>query len=213
VATHRVFAAEGPAKETNLKTRIPVYILAGGRASRFGSNKARAQYADKTLIEHVAEALAPIAYKVTAVGHWAHEYQDIGIETISDRRGSDGPLGGLHAALLHLSEWRDAPGALLLAPCDTLGLRAAWAATLVAPVLEGHAPAAAYYTDRWEALFAVYGLSMLPWVEQQLRGRDYALQTLLDASNALRVAPPEDWAGVRRVDRPSDLPPAHPSKR
>lgn len=69
-------------------------VLAGGRSSRFGSDKALARMADgRTLIDHAIAALAPHVATVVICG------RDGGLP---DRPAPGmGPLGGLNAALHH----------------------------------------------------------------------------------------------------------------
>lgn len=69
-------------------------VLAGGRSTRFGSDKAMARMADgRTLIDHAAAALEPHVATLVICG------RDGGLP---DRPRPDlGPLGGLNAALHH----------------------------------------------------------------------------------------------------------------
>lgn len=86
-------------------------ILAGGQARRFGSDKALAEFAGRTLIDHVAAQLAPHCDGLLLCGR-------IGEDGIPDRPAPGrGPLGGLNAAL-HVAAERGV-ARVLLAPCDT----------------------------------------------------------------------------------------------
>lgn len=90
-------------------------ILAGGKSSRFGSDKALAIFEGRTLIEHVASSLSTQCDALVVVGR-AHD----GYRCIDDRPAADmGPLAGLAGALAHganlgfeyvLSVGVDAPG-------------------------------------------------------------------------------------------------------
>ena len=74
-------------------------ILAGGRARRFGSDKALATWQGRPLIVHAAAALRPHCAALVVCGR--PEAPD-GLRCIPDRpRASLGPLGGLCAALHH----------------------------------------------------------------------------------------------------------------
>ena len=74
--------------------RILGAILAGGRSTRFGADKAMAIMRDgRTLMEHAAAALAPHASALVICGRPSG---------LPDRPRPDlGPLGGLNAALHH----------------------------------------------------------------------------------------------------------------
>ena len=72
-------------------------ILAGGRSSRFDSDKAVAPLAGRPLIAHVAEALGAQCETVVVAGRdWP------GLVRVDDVPGPGlGPLGGLAGALAH----------------------------------------------------------------------------------------------------------------
>ena len=71
-------------------------VLAGGRSSRFGSDKAQAVMPDgRTLLEHALAAIAPHVEAVIVCGRAIE-----GMASLPDRPAPDmGPLGGLNAAL------------------------------------------------------------------------------------------------------------------
>ena len=73
-------------------------VLAGGRSSRFGSDKALALMPDgRTLMEHAVAAIAPHVATVVVCGRSVEE-----LTGLADRPAPDlGPLGGLNAALHH----------------------------------------------------------------------------------------------------------------
>ncbi|WP_022681906.1 molybdenum cofactor guanylyltransferase [Sphingobium bisphenolivorans] len=72
-------------------------ILAGGRSSRFGSDKAAAMLDGRTLLDHAAASIAPHVEAVVVCGRIVE-----GMIGLSDRPAPDmGPLGGLNAALHH----------------------------------------------------------------------------------------------------------------
>ncbi len=83
---------------------ISAYILAGGRSSRMGTNKALLELAGKPLIAHAATKLRRLTPNVhilssnPALAPYAPLVPDIHPNT--------GPIGGIEAALLHTStEW------------------------------------------------------------------------------------------------------------
>lgn len=94
-------------------TRVLGAIIAGGRSSRFGSDKALAAIDGCALIDHVANAVRPQVDALIVVGR-THP----GLAAVADRPTPDlGPLGGIAAALHHA----DATGFshVLTVPCDT----------------------------------------------------------------------------------------------
>ncbi|MBO9575116.1 MAG: molybdenum cofactor guanylyltransferase [Sphingobium sp.] len=91
-------------------------VIAGGKSTRFGSDKALARFQGRPLIDHVAETLAAQTADVVVVGR-THE----GLDSIADRPAPDmGPLGGIAAALVEGRE--RGYSAVLTAPCDAVDL-------------------------------------------------------------------------------------------
>jgi molybdopterin-guanine dinucleotide biosynthesis protein A len=70
-------------------------VLAGGRSSRFGSDKALAMLGGRTLLDHAVAALRAHCDTVIIVGR----------DEVADwPRGDMGPLGGIAGALIHAAE-------------------------------------------------------------------------------------------------------------
>ena len=77
------------------------FLLAGGKSSRMGENKAFIDFRGQTLLEHALAALSETARNVTIVGD-PEIFARHG-RVISDIFPGCGPLAGIHAALTHSS--------------------------------------------------------------------------------------------------------------
>jgi molybdenum cofactor guanylyltransferase len=110
-------------------------ILAGGRSSRFGSDKALAVLDGQPLIEIVAASLSPQCDALIVVGR-----QHAGFDYVKDRPRPDmGPLAGLAGALAYAAD--AGYDQVLSAGVDTLGLPADLRAKLApAPAYVVHQP-------------------------------------------------------------------------
>lgn len=88
-------------------------VLAGGRSSRFGGDKAAAMLGERALMDHALAALGPHCGALVVAGRaWP------GIATVADRPRADmGPLGGLAGALHHAAAI--GARAVLSIGCDT----------------------------------------------------------------------------------------------
>jgi molybdopterin-guanine dinucleotide biosynthesis protein A len=92
-------------------TAPDAFLLAGGRSTRMGRDKAAVDLGGRTLLERAIDAARPVAARVVLVGRDGAAY---GIASVSDRRpGTLGPLAGIESAL---AESRT-PTAIVLA-CD-----------------------------------------------------------------------------------------------
>jgi len=76
---------------------VTVFVLAGGRSSRMGSDKALLQFGGMSLLELALQTGRAIAEEVYIVGP-RQRYQQYG-EVIEDVYPNCGPLAGIHAAL------------------------------------------------------------------------------------------------------------------
>jgi molybdopterin-guanine dinucleotide biosynthesis protein A len=91
-------------------------VLAGGRSSRFGSDKALAMLDDRTLLARAVERLASLCDAVVVVGR-----TQAPADTLPDWPApGGGPLTGLAAALRHAEE--TGYGAVLSCGVDSIGL-------------------------------------------------------------------------------------------
>jgi molybdopterin-guanine dinucleotide biosynthesis protein A len=114
-------------------------VLAGGRSSRFGREKAAAEVAGRPMIAWVLEVLAPpcveIAINAKPASQASAFGEGLGFTTlVDDPAHPEGPLAGVCAGLA----WAQGLGAdaLATAPCDTPFLPA----DLVARLVDGWAP-------------------------------------------------------------------------
>ena len=64
--------------------KVPVYILAGGKSSRFGQDKARVQLHGQPLLLHTARMVQAFASSITVVANAVDKYADLGLRTIAD---------------------------------------------------------------------------------------------------------------------------------
>ncbi len=181
---------------------IPVYILAGGRSSRFGSDKARAEIDGVPLVRRIADVLAPVTPTVTVVADRPDKYADLGLRTVVDQQPGLGPLGGLAAAVGDLTTRGDAW--LLLTCCDLLVARPAWVHELARHAAPP-AQAVAFRGDRWDPLFALYHTSAQPTIAAQLRAGDRSLWRLLESLRTIPIAHPADWPPLVQANTSAEL--------
>jgi len=87
------------------RSNIPGVVLAGGRSSRMGRDKATALLGGHSLLDH---AVARLSQQVLAVAVNADAPEENGIPHVPDRiPGKAGPMAGIHAAMAYAA---DLPG-------------------------------------------------------------------------------------------------------
>jgi len=85
---------------------ITSIIIAGGRSSRMGTNKALLTLNGMSVIERMIEELNPVSQRILIAGGQHHDYNHLGLEVVSDHYQDMGPLAGLHAGLsASMTEW------------------------------------------------------------------------------------------------------------
>lgn len=172
--------------------KIVGLVLAGGRSSRFGREKAMAHVAGRPMIAWVLDVLKPDCAEVAIsakAGTEAADFADrMGYVTLPDE-GADpqGPLAGVRAGLA----WARAEGAdaLATAPCDTPFLPAGLVANLVRGWTLGDGARVATSPNGMEPLCALWPAAALELIGETLAaGRHPPIRQVLERLRAVAVA-------------------------
>jgi molybdenum cofactor guanylyltransferase len=182
-------------------TSLPAYILAGGRSSRFGSDKALALVKGQPLLLHVADMLRPVARETTIVAERAGKYAHLGLPTVADLEPGRGPIGGLATALTHLPH---ADSWLLLCCCDALIIRSSWLHALIA-ASEVPCDAVAFKGDFWQPMPAIYHRKALSTVLAHLQSGRNSMNHLLNHLQTRALPQPQDWPSHWQANSKADL--------
>ncbi len=88
-----------------VKARPTSVILCGGKAVRFGRDKAAACVGGATLMERIVRVVGPLSEEIIVVTSADRADKDIsmggGVKVVSDVYPGRGPLGGIYTGLLH----------------------------------------------------------------------------------------------------------------
>jgi molybdenum cofactor guanylyltransferase len=74
------------------------FVLAGGRSTRFGRDKALVPIGDEVLLSRLCSVMRLVTPNVAIIGS-QEKYGDFGVECIEDRWPGEGPLGGIITAI------------------------------------------------------------------------------------------------------------------
>lgn len=179
-------------------------ILAGGKSSRFGSDKAFARVGDAPLITHVAHSLSACD-EVIVVGRAPGAFGEFGLRSVSDRGEVAGPFCGLLTALEVAIE--EAFTHVFLTSCDMYGLGVSWPGMLA----EHGVPVAAVFDGRWQPMCSLWRVDSLPVLLEKSAELAHlqkgpSFQSIMGVVGAVAVAPFEGWDRVVSVNTPADLP-------
>ncbi|MGH9639923.1 MAG: molybdenum cofactor guanylyltransferase [Bryobacteraceae bacterium] len=159
------------------------FVLAGGRSSRMGRDKALLGCGSRPLIEEVAATLSAAAGSVALVGA-PERYGALGFDCLPDLRSGCGPLGGIEAAL---AAGRGEYNAIVA--CDMPNLRELWIRDLLKKSNETGAlcTVACDVTGKMHPLCAVYRSGSLPAVRALLDAGDFRLSSLSRELHAITI--------------------------
>jgi molybdopterin-guanine dinucleotide biosynthesis protein A len=147
-------------------TPISAVILAGGRSTRLGQDKAFLKVNGQTLIERLIDRLAQLSEEIIIVTNDVDQYEHLEATVISDLVPGKAALGGLHSGLRAASN----PHSLVVA-CDMPFLNLS-----LLRYMQGFVASYDVVVPRVgefaEALHAIYAKSCLPYIERQLRSGD-----------------------------------------
>jgi molybdopterin-guanine dinucleotide biosynthesis protein A len=183
---------------SQMSAPLPLYILAGGHSSRFGSDKAVALFNGLPLIVHVAEQFRPWANPITVVTERPGKYEHLGFRTIADDQPHLGPVGGLLTALNDCqTQW------LLLAACDAFILDPAAIDRLICePRID--CQAIAFKGEHWEPLPALFNKSILPAADQHVEHGSRSLWRLIEQASHRAISLPHGPV-VCQINTPEEL--------
>ncbi len=162
-----------------MHSQVTGFVLAGGKSSRMGSNKALLALDGKLMIEHKKSILDSVCGKVFILGQ-RNLYGSFG-QCYEDVYPDCGPLGGIHAALLNSpTEWS------LVTAVDTPFITAEFldylmeravnsSAQVTTPSVGGHV----------QPLCTVFHRSFLPVAEAALKAGNYKVKAAFPKDRTL----------------------------
>jgi molybdenum cofactor guanylyltransferase len=137
-------------------------ILAGGKSSRMGSNKALLRINGKTFIEYIAGTLRHVVSDIIIIADQREEFEFLALPIYPDIYKDHGPLGGIHSAFMHT----DTPE-IIAVTCDMPLVEASLVVSLLIAPLDADA---AFFSDAGfiYPFPGLYRRTCLPQLEQNL---------------------------------------------
>jgi molybdenum cofactor guanylyltransferase len=163
------------------KGSFAAYVLAGGRSTRMGRDKALLHLSEKTLIEHAVSKLTQLTPDVYILG--SRTELSPFAPLVPDLHEGCGPLGGMEAALAHsFLDWA------LLVPVDMPFLPATLLRAWVTAVLHQTGARLSFFIvdDVPQPALCLAHREVLPFLSTALRQKRYKLAPVLEeAARAL----------------------------
>lgn len=143
----------------NIRVDATGIILAGGKSSRMGRNKALLEFGGRSIIEQTIDLFKSIFPEVIIVTNTPEEYVNLGIKTVTDIFPGKGSLGGIYTGLIHSSYDYS-----FVTSCDMPSLRRELIEFIVG-LKEGYDVVVPRLKDGHEPLHAVYSKKCIKLIE------------------------------------------------
>jgi molybdopterin-guanine dinucleotide biosynthesis protein A len=170
----------------NRRSGIVGALLAGGKSTRMGRDKALLPLNGLPMIQHIAEMLSSVFQDVIIVGDKTERLEFLRLPIIPDIFHGCGPLAGIHSALLHSN-----PHPCFVLACDAPSV----SRELLEYVLDFAASTEtriASIHDIPQPLCGVYSSGCLSSIERNLRrGTFGVLRTLRDIEHSIVPITPD----------------------
>ena len=168
---------------------VSAAIMAGGKSTRMGQDKAWIELDGEPLIARVAAVLAQVADEVIVVAN-DPKYESLGLRVVRDRWPTGGPLGGIATGVGAATH-----NTVLVAACDL-----PFTSTEMWRLLLGHSGEADVVIPRvggeYETLHALYAKACLPQMARSIAENHLRVISFFDQVRVLAVEEPE----LRAVD-------------
>lgn len=180
-------------------------ILAGGKSTRYGRNKALEMLGEKTLIERVVETMSSIFQEVILMTNTPSDYAPLGLRMYEDLVKGLGPIGGIYTALKVINT-----DSAFVVGCDMPFLNKNLIIHMVSiqPGFDVVVPRMGW---KIEALHAIYRKSCLKHIKRNISQKIYQLIRLFQfvvvryvEEEEIRQFDPE-LKSFLNINRPQDL--------
>lgn len=160
-------------------------ILAGGKSSRFGSNKALSRIDGDRLIERLCRAVGSVTGRMMLITNTPADYAFLELESRKDLVPRCGPIGGIYTAL------RSAQTPLCLCvACDMPFIQPEFLEYMVERS-SGYDAVVPVNDGRVEPLCAVYRETCVPAIEDRIQARRFKIAGFFDEVRVLHLPPEE----------------------
>src|SRR5208282_1385285 len=193
---------------------IDGFVLAGGKSSRMGQDKALIRLEGRPLVLRAMEILRPFVDQITLLAP-AGRYENLGLPVVADKWPDQGPLAAVCTGLLSSpAEWN------IFLACDlplvsrqflqllVKRVKATRSDAVVPRTKEGWQPLSAAYHSRCRTVFAravqegrrsIIGL--FDEVPVEVITHDEMVSTGVSEGELTNVNTPEDWARIAELSK------------
>lgn len=168
--------------------RPPGLILAGGRSSRMGKNKAQLQLGRDSILGHVVRRLAPQVSKLAINSADPFPGLDTYIHVADSLAGQLGPLAGILTGMRHYLAIEPETSHFASAPCDSPFLPLDLVSQLTAACISSETIVIATSLERRHPVFGLWPVALAEDLERWLlNGDNRRIGAFLDRHHLVTV--------------------------
>ncbi len=193
----------------NASENIEAFILAGGKSSRFGSDKTLHIVNGKPLIEHVYSTLQPLFPVISIIANDTYKYNYLHIPVYPDIIPGLGPLGGIYTALQ-----RSSTDYIFICAADMPFINQEFIAFML-QIPHMYDCIIPCWSGNTEPLHAIYSKQCIPHIDKLIEAKNYKISPLfekirmryiMDDEIIFYAEDPSDL--FYNINKQSDLPPS-----
>jgi molybdopterin-guanine dinucleotide biosynthesis protein A len=178
-------------------------ILAGGKSSRMGSDKALLELDGVTFIQRIAATLEKAFAFLIVIADQKEDYAFLGLPVHDDIYKNCGPLAGIHSALTHAQT-----DSVFVTSCDVPLLTPQLIRQVIRQRMQDQVTLLVG-GNSLQPLCGLYHRSCLPVIERHLEQGQYSIQTCLRDLGTTLISPSTDSPtelshALTNVNTPSD---------
>lgn len=190
-------------------TALTVAILAGGKSSRMGQNKALLEIDGQSLIEHVIHTVNSLSpSELLIVTNTPQDYDYLEYRLVADTIRGQGAIGGIVSALHHSKT-----DAILIIACDMPFVQHDFLKLLIQKFAEGDYQAVIPTVEGYpQGVLAIYHRDCLPYFEFAIQHDQRKLQTIFSQLERVAYLDETQWQTVdpqgksfMNINTPDDL--------
>ena len=176
-------------------------LLAGGKSSRMGTNKAELLYEGRTFIENLIEKAKILEIKKIYLSGYQKAGEDV--QVVQDIYPEIGPLGGLHAGLKAIQT----PYCLVL-PVDIPQIPEAFLEDLLKyheqEVFSKEKPMLAERDGFVEPLIGIYPISMVSYIEERINAQRLSVFRMIQEWGCVAFKTDISEEKIANINTPED---------
>ena len=162
--------------------KIAVGVLAGGKSTRMGENKALLQINGKRFLNQICGELGDFSQVIISAARKG-DYEDLGLDVVYDEHQDIGPIEGIYQVLSHAQEEY-----VFICAADMPFITKNSIEVLCNKV-DKNTDGVVFYdkNNKLYPLGAIYSKNVLPIIEEMIEKKYYKLSYLIEKSNFVKI--------------------------